>query len=45
MVSLQREVELQEGVQLFRDATKERKRGEKKRKQRERTKRALIVMN
>lgn len=39
MQYLQNQIELNEGVQLFRDATAERKKGEKKRRQREKLKR------
>lgn len=42
---LQRDIEAREGVQLFRDATIERKKGEKKRKKREKLKRSILVMN
>ncbi|CAG9763288.1 unnamed protein product [Ceutorhynchus assimilis] len=42
---LQREIEAREGVQLFRDATVERKKGDKKRKKREKLKRSIMVLN
>ncbi|KAG5891080.1 hypothetical protein JTB14_028283 [Gonioctena quinquepunctata] len=45
MQFLQKEIEAAEGVQLFRDATKERSKGEKKRKQRERLKRAILTLS
>ncbi|KAJ8983270.1 hypothetical protein NQ317_007170 [Molorchus minor] len=38
MQFLQKEIESAEGIQLFRDATRERSKGEKKRKQREKLK-------
>lgn len=45
MQFLQRQIENAEGVQLFRDATVERKKGEKKRKKRENLKRSIMVLN
>ena len=42
---MQREIEAAEGVQMFRDATVEKKKGDKKRKQREKLKRSMIVLN
>ncbi|XP_050315636.1 WD repeat-containing protein 3 [Anthonomus grandis grandis] len=42
---LQREIEVKEGVQLFRDATIERKKGEKRRKKRDKLKRSILVLN
>lgn len=42
---LQRELEAREGVTLFRDASRQRKKGEKKRKQREKLKRSIMVLN
>ncbi|KAJ3662774.1 hypothetical protein Zmor_007103 [Zophobas morio] len=45
MQFMQREIEAAEGVQMFRDATVEKKKGDKKRKQREKLKRSMIVLN
>lgn len=45
MQFLQKELEESEGVQLFRDATVERKKGEKKRRQREKLKRSLVTLS
>lgn len=45
MQFIQREIEANEDVQLFRDATVERKKGEKKRRQREKLKRSILVMS
>ncbi|XP_044270413.1 WD repeat-containing protein 3 [Tribolium madens] len=45
MQFIQREIEAAEGVQLFRDATLEKKKGDKKRKKRENLKRSMIVLN
>lgn len=45
MQFIQKQIELAEGVQLFRDATQERNKGEKKRKQREKLKRSIMVLN
>jgi hypothetical protein len=42
---MQREIETVEGVQLFRDATVEKKKGDKKKKQRQKLKRSMIVLN
>lgn len=45
MQFMQREIETVEGVQLFRDATVEKKKGDKKKKQRQKLKRSMIVLN
>lgn len=45
MQFIQKQIEETEGVQLFRDATQERRKGEKKRKQREKLKRSIMVLN
>ncbi|CAG9855714.1 unnamed protein product [Phyllotreta striolata] len=45
MQFIQREVESAEGVQLFRDATIEHKKSNKKRKQREKLKRSIMVLS
>ncbi|XP_066151518.1 WD repeat-containing protein 3 [Euwallacea fornicatus] len=45
MQFLQRQIENTEGVQLFRDATIEKKKGEKKRRKREKLKRSILVLN
>nr|XP_022909858.1 WD repeat-containing protein 3-like [Onthophagus taurus] len=45
MQFLQREIEAAEGIQLFRDATIERRKGEKKRRNREKIKRSIMVLN
>ncbi|VEN48491.1 unnamed protein product [Callosobruchus maculatus] len=45
MLYLQREVEAAEGVLLFRDATRERTKHEKQRKQREKLKRSIIALS
>lgn len=45
MQYMQREVENIEGVQLFRDATREKKSKDKKRKQREKAKRSIIMLS
>ncbi|CAH0548156.1 unnamed protein product [Brassicogethes aeneus] len=45
MQFIQRDIEAHEGVQLFRDATIEKKKGDKKRKQREKLKRSIMVLN
>lgn len=42
---IQRDIESREGIQLFRDATLERKKGEKKRKRREKLKRSIMVLS
>lgn len=45
MQFIQRQVEAAEGVQLFKDATQQRRKGEKKRRQREKLKRSIMVLN
>lgn len=45
MQYMQREIEAAEGVQLFRDATVEKKKGDKKRKQREKLKRSIMLLS
>jgi len=42
---IQKELEDREGLQLFRDATIERKKGEKKRRQREKLKRSIVTLS
>ncbi|CAH1179400.1 unnamed protein product [Phaedon cochleariae] len=45
MQFLQKEIEAAEGVQMFRDATREKSKGDKKRKQREKLKRSIMVLS
>ncbi|KAL1518271.1 hypothetical protein ABEB36_001916 [Hypothenemus hampei] len=45
MQFMQKQSEEREGVQLFRDATLEKRRGERKRKKREKIKRSILVLN
>lgn len=42
---MQREIEETEGIQLFRDVTKEKKNKDKKRKQKETAKRSIIMLS
>lgn len=42
---LQNEIEISQNIQLFRDATGEKKKGEKKRKQMEKLKRSILTLN
>lgn len=45
MQYMQKQIEESEGIQMFRDATMEKRKGEKKRRQREKLKRSIMVMN
>lgn len=45
MQVLQRDVESAEGIQLFRDATINKKKTDQRRKQRERVKRSIMMMS
>lgn len=45
MQFLQRDIETAEGIQLFKEVTQQKKKGEKKRKQREKLKRSIMVLS